>query len=164
MMDGMKANPGLQAEGQAVGRVDAEGRVTWYDPIPEGGALLYARPVPAAPAGEPAMPSVPNLSQELINTIGEYGMARTDGVSEAEVLHRWQLVLSGIKRYAHAYGDARAEHARRSALEAAATLCDAERAEFMEQAGKNNGRQSDMAFGSVNSAERIAAAIRENTP
>lgn len=63
------------------------------------------------------MPSVPNLSQELINTIGEYGMARTDGVSEAEVLHRWQLVLSSIKRYAHAYGDARAEHARRSALD-----------------------------------------------
>lgn len=48
----------------------------------------------------------------------------------------------------------------REALERAAKLCDAERAEFMEQAGLNNGRQSDMAFGSVNSAERLAGAIR----
>lgn len=34
----------MNAQQNAVGRVDAEGRVTWYDPIPEGGALLYARP------------------------------------------------------------------------------------------------------------------------
>lgn len=37
--------------------------------------------------------------------------------------------------------------------------CDAERAEFAERAANNDGsRQSDFAFGSVNSAERIKAA------
>ena len=36
--------------------------------------------------------------------------------------------------------------------------CDAERAEFAERAANNNGsRQSDFAFGSVTSAERIKA-------
>lgn len=44
--------------------------------------------------------------------------------------------------------------------EQAAQLADAERAEFLEQAAMNNSRQSDMAFGSVCSSERIAAAIR----
>lgn len=32
--------------------------------------------------------------------------------------------------------------------------------ELLELAAKNNGRDSDFAFGSVNSAERISAAIR----
>ena len=37
--------------------------------------------------------------------------------------------------------------------------CEAERAEFAERAANNDGsRQSDFAFGSVNSAERIKAA------
>lgn len=49
---------------------------------------------------------------------------------------------------------------QRAADERAAAIADAERAEFMAQAGRNDGRESDMAFGSVNSAERIAAAIR----
>jgi hypothetical protein len=56
----------------------------------------------------------------------------------------------------------------RAAMERAAQIADAERAEFMPQAANNNGsRESDFAFGSVNSAERIAAAIRaekEETP
>lgn len=39
-------------------------------------------------------------------------------------------------------------------------LCEAERSEFMEQAARNDGRQSDMAFGSVNTAERLLSAIR----
>lgn len=44
---------------------------------------------------------------------------------------------------------------------ACAKLCDQERAEFIELAGNNNGsRESDFAFGSVNFAERLAAAIR----
>lgn len=41
-----------------------------------------------------------------------------------------------------------------------AEICDAERAEFQEQAAQNNGRKSDMAFGSLNSSERIMVAIR----
>lgn len=49
---------------------------------------------------------------------------------------------------------------RDKTLEDAATVADAERAEFMSKAGANNGRESDFAFGSVNSAERIAASIR----
>ena len=55
---------------------------------------------------------------------------------------------------------AMAEELVRTVLEQAVRLCEAERAEHMEQAGRNDGRQSDMAFGSVNSAERIAEAIR----
>lgn len=55
---------------------------------------------------------------------------------------------------------AMAEGLVRVALEQAGRLCEAERAEHMEQAGRNDGRQSDMAFGSVDSAERIAEAIR----
>ena len=54
----------------------------------------------------------------------------------------------------------RLQAARDQALEEAATVADAERAEYMSKAGDNNGRESDFAFGSVNSAERIAAAIR----
>lgn len=49
------------------------------------------------------------------------------------------------------------------ALGACLQICEAERKEFQEQAALNNGRQSDMAFGSVNSAERIASAIRAAT-
>jgi len=44
--------------------------------------------------------------------------------------------------------------------EACALVCESERVEYMEMSAKNNGRESDFAFGSVNSAERIAAAIR----
>lgn len=39
-------------------------------------------------------------------------------------------------------------------------LCNDERTEFAGQAAKNDGRRSDMAFGSVSSAERITVAIR----
>jgi hypothetical protein len=50
--------------------------------------------------------------------------------------------------------------ARAKALEEAAAISDAERAEFAEQAARTDGRHSDMAFGSVNSAERISDRIR----
>jgi hypothetical protein len=45
---------------------------------------------------------LPSLPQVLIDRIGEYGMARTDGVSDVERLHRWELVIDGIKDYARA--------------------------------------------------------------
>lgn len=48
-----------ETHGNAVGRVDADGRVTWYDPIPEGGALLYARP-----AGFPECSGCPDSCPE----------------------------------------------------------------------------------------------------
>lgn len=44
-------------------------------------------------------------------------------------------------------------------LRDAAGMCEKERLEFVEQSARNNGRQSDMAFGSVNSAERIMKEI-----
>jgi hypothetical protein len=44
------------------------------------------------------------LPDSLLNTIGEYGMARTDRVSQLEVTHRWQLLIAGIKAYASDYG------------------------------------------------------------
>ena len=49
--------------------------------------------------------------------------------------------------------------ARAQALEEAKQIADSERTAFMEQASRNNGRESDFAFGSVNAAERIATAI-----
>jgi hypothetical protein len=45
---------------------------------------------------------LPPLTRELINLIGMYGHARADRCSEAEILHRWGLVLDGIKEYARA--------------------------------------------------------------
>jgi hypothetical protein len=50
--------------------------------------------------------------------------------------------------------------ARAQALEEAARVCDAEITEFSEQAARNDGRNSDMAFGSISSAERITTCIR----
>lgn len=43
---------------------------------------------------------LPPLPQTLIDLIGNYGLARSDGASEPERLHRWQLVLDSIKAYA----------------------------------------------------------------
>jgi hypothetical protein len=54
-----------------------------------------------------------------------------------------------------------AEAIRNQAYAKCIEIADAERAEFISKAGDNNGRESDFAFGSVNSAERIAAAIRD---
>lgn len=41
-------------------------------------------------------------------------------------------------------------------------LCEAEREQYLELSAQNNGRQSDFAFGSVNSAEHIALSLREH--
>lgn len=48
---------------------------------------------------------------------------------------------------------------RLKGLDEAKEACATERAEFIEQSARNDGRHSDMAFGGVNSADRIAAAI-----
>ena len=47
-----------------------------------------------------------------------------------------------------------------AATERAAKAADTEREQFVELAAQNSGRESDFAFGSMNSAERIATAIR----
>ena len=76
---------------------------------------------------------------------------RTAHTVDAEAM--WQELAEAIREYGNACA--------RAAMERAAQIADAERAEFMPQAANNNGsRESDFAFGSVNSAERIAAAIR----
>jgi hypothetical protein len=57
------------------------------------------------PDGE-ALPHLPVLGPILLGLIGEYGLARTDGVSETERIHRWTLLIDGIKVYASSYGAA----------------------------------------------------------
>jgi hypothetical protein len=47
----------------------------------------------------------PTMPQSLINLIGEYGFARTDGASEIERIHRWELLIDGIKLYAGSYAE-----------------------------------------------------------
>lgn len=76
----------------------------------EGGALLepmadgywtpwhIANEMLRATSGVPTV--APTLPQSLLDLIGDYGMARTDGVSDVERLHRWQLLIDGIKAYA----------------------------------------------------------------
>jgi hypothetical protein len=45
-------------------------------------------------------PEAPPLPQWLIALIGNYGSARGSRESEPECLHRWRLLLDGIKAYA----------------------------------------------------------------
>lgn len=66
---------------------------------------------PSQAAEKAEMPVVvfeglPTLPQSLLNTIGEYGMARTDRVSELEIQHRWLLLIVGIKDYTASVLDA----------------------------------------------------------
>jgi hypothetical protein len=73
-------------------------------------ALQYANPsaVIAAWNRRAALPvqagegekNMPPLSQSLLNLIGEYGHARSDRESEAEIIYRWQTLIGGIKEYA----------------------------------------------------------------
>jgi hypothetical protein len=59
----------------------------------------------------PTRDELPTLPQKLINAIGEYGMARTDGVSSIAVQYRWEVLIGGIKDYAFALLSAhQAEH------------------------------------------------------
>lgn len=70
-----------------------------------------------------------------------------DGVDTGASLERFAALVAAVER------------------EACAKVCDAERSAFMPESAKNNGRESDFAFGSVNSSERIASAIRaRSTP
>jgi hypothetical protein len=43
---------------------------------------------------------LPTLPADLLTLIGSYGLARTNGESEVERLHRWQQLIAGIKQYA----------------------------------------------------------------
>ena len=50
------------------------------------------------------------LPQSLIDLIGEYGYARTDGVSVLERIHIWRLLIEAIKTFAA--GEVEAERAK----------------------------------------------------
>lgn len=52
---------------------------------------------------KPILPDPPTLPKELLTLIGEYGMARTDGVNDLEIQHRWLTMIEGIKIYASDY-------------------------------------------------------------
>lgn len=60
-------------------------------------------------ARDAALPPLPRLPRWLLDTIGEYGMARTDTVGQLEVQHRWEQLIAGIKKYASEYGRAAIE-------------------------------------------------------
>ena len=42
------------------------------------------------------------LPHSLLNLISEYGLARIDRVGDVERIHRWELLIAGIKDYAAA--------------------------------------------------------------
>lgn len=63
--------------------------------------LLAMEPVAARELGvEAERREPPTLPRYLLDMIGEYGMARSDGVGQLEVQHRWETLIGGIKRYA----------------------------------------------------------------
>lgn len=80
------------------------------------------------------LPPLPTLPQHLIGLIGEYGMARTDGMSELDRIDKWQELIVGIKEYASEYGAA----CRASA--GAADALDAARLDFMERCVMEDGK------------------------
>lgn len=57
-------------------------------------------------------PELPILPKSLLNTIGEYGMARTDRVTPIEITHRWEMLIAGIKDYAASVRDAATQTAK----------------------------------------------------
>lgn len=85
--------------------IDTNDGITWLvnHAVDGPGGPSHWQPLPSADRA--AMPSEggkepPTLPQSLVNLIGEYGIARTDGVTETERLHLWQLLIDGIKKYA----------------------------------------------------------------
>lgn len=111
---------------------------------------------------------------ELIDNWGEYSSVK---VCEGEVTHWMPLPLKPGESAASGFREGRntndndsaesvssgapsAEDVRDAALEEAAQIALKERDEFQPKSALNNGRESDFAFGSVNSAERICSAVR----
>jgi hypothetical protein len=90
----------------------------------------HLEPLAQERAGE-----MPTLPKSLLNTIGEYGMARTDRVSELTIQHRWLRLVAGIKEFTASVLTARLSDIR-AALQAkdaeiAGLKADAGRLEFM---------------------------------
>ncbi|CAG9225667.1 hypothetical protein [Burkholderia vietnamiensis] len=72
----------------------------------------------------------------------------------------WQKVAARELRAIRDKAARRTTPDREAIIEECAKVCDKERVTFSEQAARNDGRNSDFAFGSVNSAERLAERIR----
>lgn len=94
------------------------------------------------------------MSQSTEKSLGQVAYE----AAHAQPGHQYVWANEGPK--VRAFWDRSAQAVAAVVREQAAQLADAERAEFLEQSAMNNSRQSDMAFGSVCSSERIAAAIR----
>lgn len=80
--------------------IPSSGQFSWVAQDERFWTALVQKPAQVEPAQAPS--ELPLLPQSLINTIGEYGMARTDGASPIEVTHRWELLIKGIKDYTRA--------------------------------------------------------------
>jgi hypothetical protein len=85
-----------------------------------------SQPAQGANTAVAKLPELPTLPQALLNLIGEYGLARSDGTSDVERLHLWQLLIDGIKRYAAAAIalNAATEEDRTAILEATQAIRD----------------------------------------
>lgn len=81
-------------------------------------AALAARQAPAEALKELTPSDMPVLPQHLLNIIGDYGLARTDGLSELQRMHLWETLIAAIKNYAWAARQAP------DSRDAALNLCD----------------------------------------
>lgn len=61
----------------------------------------FCRAAPSSSADE--LPPLPVLPQHLIGVIGEYGMARTDGLGDTDRINLWTQLAEEIKVYATDY-------------------------------------------------------------
>lgn len=57
-------------------------------------------PTPLHPVATTQAGELPTLPKSLLDLIGEYGMARTDGLTELDRIALWQDLILGIKDYA----------------------------------------------------------------
>lgn len=68
--------------------------------VNKGGECVWcqlARAQSAAPSQPIAGDALP---QDLLDLIGNYGIARSSGCSEAQIVHKWEQLIAGIKRFA----------------------------------------------------------------
>ena len=69
---------------QPVGRAHDDGKVTWYAPIPEGGAFVYAGPVPAAAVAEETSPR--KLALDILMQVADEAPINGNELAQARVL------------------------------------------------------------------------------
>lgn len=92
------------------------------------------------------LPPLPVLNKPLLDTIGEYGMARTDRASPLEVQRRWELLIVGIKDYTKDFA------------RAAVTKQAAERDEARQQAIEFRAAKEAVEFAAVSMRDELKVA------